>query len=51
MGALKKLLDKAEAAEARDRWDLVQYYLSQALALAQLNSDTEYLPSNRRHDN
>jgi hypothetical protein len=48
MGALKKLLDKAEAAEANGRWDMVQYYLSQAIELAKLNSDTEYLPYSQK---
>ena len=48
MGALSKLLKKAEEAEKRGRWDMVQYYLSQALDLAKLNSHTDYLPSNER---
>jgi hypothetical protein len=48
MGALKKLLNKAEDAEKRGRWDMVQYYLSQALELARLNDDKEYLPSGEK---
>jgi hypothetical protein len=48
MGALKKLLNKAEDAEKRGRWDLVEYYLSQALELAKLNSHTDYLPSSEK---
>jgi hypothetical protein len=51
MGALKKLLDKAEAAEKNGRWDMVQYYLSQAIELAKLNSHTDYLPSSERAKN
>ena len=44
MGALGKILKKAEAAEKKGRWDMVQYFLSQAMELARLNDDTEYLP-------
>ena len=44
MGALSKILKKAEAAEKKGRWDMVQYFLSQAMELARLNDDTEYLP-------
>lgn len=47
MGALSKILKKAEAAEKRGRWDMVQYYLSQAIELARLNEDVEYLPSKK----
>ena len=45
MGALSKILKKAEAAEKKGRWDMVIYYLDQAIRLARLNDDTEYLPS------
>ena len=48
MGALSKILKKAEAAEKRGRWDMVIYHLSQAIGLAKLNNDTEYLPSGQR---
>ena len=42
MGALSKILKKAEEAEKRGRWDMVIYYLSQAMELAKLNADTEH---------
>ena len=51
MGALSKILKKAEAAEKKGRWDMVIYYLDQAMRLARLNDDTEYLPSVQRNQN
>ena len=47
MSALDKILKKVKEAEQKGRWDMVQYYLDQAIRLARLNDDTEYLPSER----
>ena len=47
MSALDKILKKAKEYEKKGRWDMVQYYLDQAIRLARLNDDTEYLPSKR----
>lgn len=49
MSALLKILKKVEAAANKGRWDMVQYYLSQAIELARLNADTEYLPSGEKN--